>query len=173
MKLNQNITEQEKQQIFQSYCQSFPADERRNDEDFWHLFNNSNVEVLALYKEQNFVGYFIIWHLSEFVFVEHFEIFESFRQKGLGSEALKTLVKNYPLLILETEPESLNDVAKKRVHFYQKNGFFTLKEDYIQPSYSKEKNAINLWLMGNFSLAKEEFLIQLISKIYNIVYAKN
>lgn len=171
MELKPNITEQEKEKIFQAYTTSFPSDERRNDDDFWKIFTNPNAEILSIYKE-NFVGYFILWHLSNFVFVEHFEIFEEFRGQNFGSQALEFLAKKYPHLILETEPKALNEIAKRRVGFYQRNGFHIIKKDYIQPSYGEGKSPVNLWLMGNFSSPDEKFLERTITEIYKTVYQK-
>lgn len=163
------LHQEEKQKIFQTYTISFPADERRNDDDFWQLFQHKNTEILGIYNNQCLVGYFIIWHLSCFVFVEHFEIFEAFRKGGLGTKALQMLAQKHPHLIIETEPEHLNEIAKSRVKFYQRNGFSILKKDYIQPSYGKGKSAINLWLIGNYPV-KSLYLKHIIKELYQTVY---
>ena len=63
------------QQIFQSYCETFPEDERRSEKQFQSLFSNPNVKVFSVLKDLKNIGYLIIWELSNSVFVEHFEIF--------------------------------------------------------------------------------------------------
>lgn len=167
MKLINTISEQEKIKIYQSYCTSFPEDERRNEKGFWELFHNPNVDFLSISLEGKSVGYLIIWKLSECIFVEHFEIFTPFRGQNLGSQVLEILRKENPKIILETEPENLNEIAKRRVNFYERNHFKLLKNNYVQPSYGEDKSPLNLFLMGTFS---PTHLSKIIEEIYKIVY---
>ena len=64
-------------EIYHSYCTSFPEDERRGEAQFWDLFDNEYAQIVSIIKEEKNIGYLILWELSEFVFVEHFEIFSS------------------------------------------------------------------------------------------------
>jgi len=153
--------------IYQSYCASFPEDERRGEAQFWDLFDNEYAQIVSIVKEEKNIGYLILWELSEFVFVEHFEIFSQFRGQNFGSEVLAHLIQKHGELILETEPLELNTIAERRVKFYERNGFSILKKDYIQPSYGDGKNALNLFLMGTFS---PEDLEKSIAEIYEIIY---
>ena len=99
--------------------------------------------------------------------MEHFEIFSEFRNRKLGSEILDYLKKNYPRIVLEIEPEHLNENSKRRFSFYQNNGFNLLDEMYIQPSYGDGKSKLNLWLLGNFNPTN---LAELKDEIYDTVY---
>ena len=139
-----------KQQIFQSYISSFPEDERRDENDFWAIFNNPNAQVLSISENKQPIGYLILWQVLDFIFIEHFEVFENFRGKSLGSKIL-------------------NDIAERRVKFYQRNHFEILDKNYIQPSYGIGKNPLNLWLMGTFTPKNME---KYIHEIYKIVYQK-
>lgn len=154
-------------EIYHSYCASFPEDERRGEAQFWDLFDNEYAQIISIVKEEKNIGYLILWELSEFVFVEHFEIFSRFRGQNFGSEVLAQLIQKHGELILETEPVELNTIAERRVKFYERNGFSILKKDYIQPSYGDGKNALNLFLMGTFS---PEDLEKSIAEIYEIIY---
>lgn len=159
-----------KQQIFQSYLSSFPEDERRDENDFWAIFNNPNAQVLSISESQQPIGYLILWKMLDFIFIEHFEVFECFRGRSLGSKILNELIKKHSKIILETEPSTLNDIAKRRVKFYQRNHFEILDKNYIQPSYGIGKNPLNLWLMGTFTPKNIE---KYIHEIYKIVYQKS
>ena len=154
-------------EIYHSYCTSFPEDERRGEAQFWDLFDNEYAQIVSIVKEEKNIGYLILWELSEFIFVEHFEIFSQFRGQNFGSEVLAQLIQKHGELILETEPVELNTIAERRVKFYERNGFSILKKDYIQPSYGDGKNALNLFLMGTFS---PEDLEKSIAEIYEIIY---
>ena len=89
-----------KQQIFQSYLSSFPEDERRDENDFWAIFNNPNAQVLSISESQQPIGYLILWQILDFIFIEHFEVFENFRGRSLGSKILNELIKKHSKIIL-------------------------------------------------------------------------
>lgn len=155
------------QEIFNSYSTTFPEDERRDRDKFIALFNHPKVKVISVLHEAKNIGYLIIWELSNYTFVEHFEVFEEFRSQKLGSHITGYLFENYPRIILEIEPEHLNDDAKRRYSFYQKNSFKLIDELYVQPSYGKNKNPLDLWLLANYS---PENLEEIKDEIYDIVY---
>lgn len=153
--------------IFNAYCNAFPADERRDATQFQHLFEEEKAKIIAIEREANIVGYLILWELNHFCFLEHFEIFPSYRNRKLGSQVLTSLKQHYPTIVLESEPAHLDDTARQRIAFYERNGFSVLNSEYIQPAYDPSKNAINLWLMGNFSAENIEAIVE---DIYKTVY---
>lgn len=155
------------QQIFHSYSTTFPEDERREWSQFIKLFDHPNVKIISVLNDTENVGYLIIWELTNYVFVEHFEVFSEFRNQKLGSHITDYLFKNYPRIILEIEPEHLNDDAKRRFSFYQRNGFNLIDETYVQPSYGEGKKSLPLWLLANYS---PENLNEVKEEIYDIVY---
>ncbi|AZA72954.1 GNAT family N-acetyltransferase [Chryseobacterium indoltheticum] len=155
------------QQIFNSYSTTFPEDERREWSQFVKLFDHPNVKVISVLNNSENIGYLIIWDLKNHVFVEHFEVFSEFRNQKLGSHITDYLFKNYPRIILEIEPEHLDDNAKRRFSFYQRNGFTLIDEMYVQPSYGEGKNSLKLWLLANYT---PENLEEVKDEIYDIVY---
>lgn len=155
------------QQIFNSYSTTFPEDERREWSQFVKLFDHPNVKVISVLNNSENIGYLIIWDLKNHVFVEHFEVFSEFRNQKLGSHITDYLFKNYPRIILEIEPEHLDDNAKRRFSFYQRNGFNLIDEMYVQPSYGEGKNSLKLWLLANYT---PENLEEVKDEIYDIVY---
>ncbi len=155
------------QQIFHSYSTTFPEDERREWSQFIKLFEHSNVKVISVLNDTENIGYLIIWELTNYVFVEHFEVFSEFRNLKLGSHITDYLFKNYPRIILEIEPEHLNEDAKRRFSFYQRNNFNLIDETYVQPSYGEGKKSLNLWLLANYI---PENLEEVKEEIYDIVY---
>ena len=165
--LIQDAQSERAKRIYSSYSTTFPADECRNLDQFQQLFANPQVEILGVFRERQFVGYAIIWQLSNFSFMEHFEIFSEFQNQKLGSIFLQHIVQKHPHLIIETEPENLNADAERRIKFYERNMFFILQKDYIQPAYSSEKNALTLWLMANYHPEKLDLVKE---NIYDVVY---
>jgi len=155
------------QEIFRSYSVTFPKDERREWDQLTALFKNPNAKIISVLHDSKNIGYLIIWELSCFVFVEHFEVFSQFRNQRLGSHITEYLFKNYPKIILETEPQHLNENAQRRFSFYQKNGFYLIDEMYIQPSYGEGKKPLDLWLLSNYH---PENIDEVKDEIYDVVY---
>lgn len=153
--------------IYKSYCSTFPEDERRSEDQFRQLFKNPKVKVLAILNELDNIGYLVLWELTDFVFIEHFEIFSEFRSLKYGSEMLAHLFRTYSHIVLEAEPEHLNDDAVRRIAFYSKNGFSVIDENYVQPCYEEGKNSLQLLLLANWAPEKTDWIKE---EIYDVVY---
>ncbi len=80
-------------------------------------------------------------------FLQIFEVFEEFRNQKFGEKILESLQEKFEKLILETEPDSLSEIAERRLRFYERNGFSVIEKNYLQPSYGEGKYAVNLFLM--------------------------
>ncbi|AZZ58148.1 GNAT family N-acetyltransferase [Riemerella anatipestifer] len=156
------------QEICQSYINTFPKDERRDEAGFRALARKEFFPIREIIRGEDSVGYIIVWDLSLCLFVEHFEIYTSFRNQNLGSQVLNYLKNKFPLVILESEPDSLGELASRRLNFYQRNGFVILDKSYIQPAYSKDKIPVNMYLLGTNMSDDLCFVTEEIkSKVYN------
>lgn len=155
------------EKIVSAYTTTFPEDERRDLNKFLDLFENPKSKIISILDNSENIGYLIIWELTDRIFVEHFEVFEEFRSKKYGSKILELLSQHHPRIILEIEPENLDEIAKKRYTFYLKNGFTLIDENYIQPSYGEGKNPLDLWLLANYT---PENIQEIKEEIYDIVY---
>ncbi|MFS4432151.1 GNAT family N-acetyltransferase [Chryseobacterium sp. S90] len=155
------------QEIYTSYTTTFPVDEQRDKEQFTSLFSNPQVKFMSVIHESEAIGYLILWELSNFVFVEHFEVFEAFRSKKLGSHIINHISENYPGVILEIEPADLSEDAARRYSFYQRNDFSLIDDTHIQPSYGEGKKSLKLWLLANYT---PENMEEAKKEIYDIVY---
>lgn len=156
------------QEIYTSYSTTFPVDEQRDKDQFDSLFSNPYVELMSVIHESEAIGYLILWKLSSFVFVEHFEVFEAFRSKKLGSHIMNHLSDNYPQIILEIEPAELSEDASRRYSFYQRNNFSLIDTTHVQPSYGEGKKNLNLWLLANYTPENVE---EAKKEIHKIIYS--
>ncbi|WP_124641599.1 MULTISPECIES: GNAT family N-acetyltransferase [Amniculibacterium] len=157
------------EKIFDSYELSFPADERRSEVQFQALIKNHDATIFAIDVEDEMIGYLITWFLGKVVFIEHFEVFEVFRNKKYGAKILSEFSKMHPHLVLESEPSTLNEMAARRIGFYERNGFHVIDDKYIQPAYDPEKNNLQLYLMSNFTVDEVQALVQEIhTKVYQV-----
>lgn len=146
--------------IFAAYESTFPIDERRDETQFLALLENPDSFIFAVKNEEGQVGYVILWKLEDCYYLEHFEVFEEFRNLKLGSQILTELKDKFGNIVLESEPSHLDEMAERRINFYLRNGFSIISEDYIQPSYGPGKNSMNLFLMSNFHVVDAKNLEQ-------------
>lgn len=155
--------------VYNSYCQTFPEAERRDKKQFEKLFDKKEVQILSISASSEFVGYLIAWNLDNFTFLEHFEVFETFRNRKFGAEILKNLKTTNSKIVLETEPKDLNEFANRRIQFYQRNGFEIISDSYTQPSYGAGKPALDMFLLATWL---PENVDKLIEEIHKVVYEK-
>lgn len=153
--------------IYTAYTTTFPEEERRDDTKFLALFNQPKAKIMSITENSENIGYLIIWELTNNIFVEHFEVFEEFRNKKYGSKILEHLSKVYPKIVLEIEPPHLSEEATRRYRFYQKNNYNVIDKNYIQPSYGPGKKSLELWLLANYA---EENPHEIAEEIHRIVY---
>ena len=155
--------------IYSSYESTFPADERRDHDQFLALLENPDSFIFAVKNEETHIGYLILWKLETCYYLEHFEVFEEFRNLKLGSQILTELKEKFSTIILESEPSHLDEMAERRINFYLRNGFSIISEDYIQPSYGPGKNSMNLFLLSNFDVTEVKSLEkELHEKVYQL-----
>ncbi|MCK5283521.1 MAG: GNAT family N-acetyltransferase [Nanoarchaeota archaeon] len=125
---------------------SFPEDEKRSLLQQKEVFKKHNYSFIAVY-DNNLVGIITVWHLDDFVFVEHFAVKEELRNRGYGIRILKELEKRYAKFIGEMEfPET--EIQKKRAVLYQKAGLILNPYPYKQPPYGKDKNPVNCLIIS-------------------------
>ena len=153
--------------LFSAYEKTFPADERRDENQFLSLNEKPNCYIFGVKNDDDLAGYVILWKCENFHFLEHFEVFEEFRNLKLGSKILSELKEKFGNLILESEPSNLNEMAERRINFYERNGFSIISEKYIQPSYGEGKNWLNLFLLSNFEV---ENISEIVEEIHALVY---
>lgn len=140
-------------QIWTQHAATFPPEERRDEQQFYQLWENPEVEVFGIFSVEEWVGYVVCWPLKTGLFLEHFEIFSSYRNGKLGAEVLQHLTQAHSPVILETEPPHLSEMAARRVAFYVGNGFQTVDENYLQPAYDATKTPQPMWLMASLPVA--------------------
>ena len=130
---------------------SFIEDERRDYADALRLFEEGKYEILSLIHDGKRVGFISLWNLPDFTFAEHFVIYEDCRNRGFGAAALSEIKRVYNKIVLEAEPQE-SDIAKRRLAFYKRNGFFENAGDYTQPAYRKTSDGVKLVIMSYPSL---------------------
>lgn len=168
----QNIREVDFDLVYAIMEEAFPYDERRTYEEQKRLFSDPRYQIYGLSDDSNgaLKAFISFYRLDGFIFAEHFATSSEYRNQGLGSQILQRLSELLAERIcLEVElPE--NEFSKRRIAFYQRNGFFLNEYPYRQPPISKGKSEIPLLLMTTGgTLTKEEF-VQIKNTLYREIY---
>ena len=154
--------------IYAEMEKNFIADERRDKKDAEKILGSEKFSIYLANNDDGVnVGFVTVWELTNFAFVEHFVIYERYRNKGYGGEALFELKKKYNALVLEAEPP-LSGIQKRRIAFYERNGFLINPQKYIQPSYRIGGRGVELILMS-FPSRLADFLAT-VCEVYENVY---
>ena len=94
------------------------------------------------------------------------------RNGGVGSKMLKALTEDAEkMIILEVEPPT-EEIAVRRVRFYERNGFFFNDYPYIQPSMGEGRKETPLFLMSTERKIDEEEYRMIRNTLYTKVYGK-
>lgn len=149
---------------------SFPADEFRPYKKQKALLAKPEYTIYVHQKNGEVGAFFATWQIADFVFLEHFAVKESFRNGGLGTTLLKAFLAhvNKPVRI-EVEPP-VSELEKRRVGFYERNGFHFSGKGYTQPALSEELEPITLSIMSYPEALTDETFNQFKSWIFTNVY---
>lgn len=154
------------------YVSAFPECERREVAEWEELPDDEpDFHVWEIRTDGNFAGFISVWTLSGFLYVEHFAVQDECRGKGCGALALAALRERYEGLpvVLEVEPPE-TDTARRRIAFYERNGFRLSPHDYLQPPYRKGGEWFPLRLMTTDTRYLDDNVETVCARIYNKVY---
>ena len=122
-----------------------PDDALRANTDNCSIFSFNTIEN----KEGSRVGLMTTWNFGKIIYIEHFAIERGMRGQGYGSAAIDKLAElSKQPIIIEVEMPETSEEAAARVKFYERLGFTGWQTPYVQPPYSKGKNAIPMMLMS-------------------------
>lgn len=155
------------------YTEAFPPEERRDI---------SQLERLLLQRPAMFFnavecdgllsGLFVYWNFGDFWYLEHLAVYPDMRNKKIGQQILDFACENLSgIRLLEVEPAE-EEMAIRRVNYYQRNGYKILSKEYVQPSYDGVNSPVPLWIMGNCEYSDKSLLGKHIDTIKEEVYHK-
>lgn len=159
----QRINETDFPEIYRIMQASFSDDEYRPYDEQLALFEEPEYRIYYMPA-----GFLAVWEFESFIYIEHFAVDPALRNSGTGSAMLQELVKQYQKPIcLEVElPE--DELTRRRIGFYERNGFVFNEYPYIQPPISKGKSPVPLRIMTYKSeITREEF-----QKMKEILYRR-
>lgn len=124
------------EEIKQLYMDAFPFDERIPFYIMVSVGNDRGVEFLSIYDDDTWLGFIHTLVGEKLSYIFYFAIDGSLRQSGYGSKIIREYKKMHPKLSLAIEPieEDSDNIKqrKKRLAFYEKNGFETLDTKVVE-----------------------------------------
>jgi ribosomal protein S18 acetylase RimI-like enzyme len=161
-----------------SYCfaeklliTAFPKEERRElSLQREYTDHNKHFHNNILLADNEPVGFISYWDFDEFLYVEHFAIDETKRSGGYGQQVLSALKEKVQRpIVLEVEmPE--NEISKRRIGFYQRQGFRLWENEYQQPPYREGDGYLPMLLMVQGELNSQAAFHQVKETLYKKVY---
>jgi GNAT superfamily N-acetyltransferase len=161
------IKKEEFKSIYEKMTTSFASDEIRTLEDAYKILDVKEYKVFHLTLNNNNIGFITIWNLDTCTFVEHFVIYEEYRNKGFGGIAIDLINKEFNNVVLEAELGT-TDLSKRRLGFYSRHGFKINDVYYIQPAYHNDKQPVDMHLLSYPD--KLANINKVIKEIYKVVY---
>lgn len=168
----QKISQKDFNKVYSIMEESFPIDERRTYEEQKELLNNKlySIYILSDIENDNIKAFIAIWQFDDFAFIEHFAVSSSYRNGGIGAFILQEVKKLLSCMIcLEVElPEE--EMAKRRIGFYERNGFYYNEYEYMQPPMSKGRKEIPLRIMTSGEKVTKKRFKEIKDLLYKYVY---
>lgn len=167
----QSVDDQYWPLLIDTYQISFPIEEQRPIKSIERLITEEKRYSAAVILEEDdtYIGLLTSWDFGSFSYIEHFAIKPEQRSSGYGTMALHAFMQTKASpIILEAEPPT-DEMTKRRIHFYERNGFTLYNHDYCQPPYSPDRQGVVLKLMGNVTENKE-FVISVAHTLHQEVY---
>lgn len=160
------------EEIYKIMVEAFPIEERRSEQAQFALFQNPAYEVYGCIQEGKVCAFITIWKMSSVHFVEHLAVDHTMRGTGIGNVLLKEYkaTTNLPILLEVEKPE--NTIAKRRINFYERIGFYLYDAiPYVQPAFHEGMKDLPLHIMMN-QKRKQEDVISIINDVYQCVYKR-
>jgi GNAT superfamily N-acetyltransferase len=149
---------------------SFPLTEIRPKSGQAALFENKYYKIIGIKENDSPIAIAALWCFDNFVFIEHLATTPECRNKGLGAQILREIISStHKTVCLEVEPPE-DELTRRRISFYQRNGMFFNSYPYIQPAISKGREPIPLFIMTSKSEIDEQKFIEIKNTLYKEVY---
>ena len=119
--------------------ESFPPEEYRELEHLREYTDRiGNFHNNIIFDDDLPIGFITYWDFDGFYYVEHFATNPALRNGGYGKRTLEHLCEFLKRpIVLEVE-RPVEEMAKRRINFYQRHGFTLWEKDYYQPPYKDQ-----------------------------------
>ena len=156
--------------VFAIMEKSFPPDEMRPYSEQRTLLSNERYKVFAAFEYGKMIAFAATWQFEKVLFLEHLATDSAMRGKGIGAKILAYLTSDECRTVcLEAEPPE-SEITRRRIAFYNRNGFYLNEYPYIQPPISKGRNTVPLMIMTHGRKIDKEEFVKVRDLLYREVY---
>lgn len=151
--------------------EAFPVEELREMGRQKALLDKPQYRLYGMkHKSGSRQGVIAMWDFDDFIYIEHFAINPKFRNGGFGGKKLDEIINSVGKpVVLEVEvPE--DELAKRRVEFYERHGFFYNDFPYLQPPMRAGQGMLPLRFMTFPEKISEDIYKRYKNLIHKVVY---
>lgn len=156
--------------IYEIMEESFPDSEFRPYSEQKALWKNESYKVIGVREEGKIIAILALWSFDGFIYFEHLATTPACRNRGIGAQIIKEVRESTskPLCLEAERPE--DEITRRRIAFYERNGMVLNKYDYIQPSISAGRPEVPLYIMTSPSPIDREKYNEIRDTLYEKVY---
>ncbi|MEG0315062.1 MAG: GNAT family N-acetyltransferase [Erysipelotrichaceae bacterium] len=163
------LTKEKFEDMFNIMDNSFPNTEMRTYEGQLALLDNPIYKIYYEELNNEVVAFIATFQLNNYSYIDHFAVSDKVRGTGIGSKFLKEYIKSTnKQIILEVE-RPINNIAIRRINFYERLGFNLYSYDYKQPPLRMNNPWIDLYIMSNKPLEEINYK-EVKQLLYKYVY---
>ncbi len=154
------------------YVAAFPEIERRSPEAWAACCEREDaLTVYGIFDDEVFCGFVCVWAFGDFTYMEHFAVLPERRGGGLGRQTVREIVRRSAPrpVVLEVEPPE-DDLTRRRISFYERNGLAISDMSYLQPPYREGDDHLPLRLMTSSAAYLKANGAHVVSTIHRRVY---
>lgn len=150
---------------------SFPPEEYRDLAELRHITDTRPLfHPHLVLEDEKPIGLITYWDFGRFCYVEHFAIDPVHRNGGRGAQVMQLFFSQIQKpVVLEVEPPT-EEMARRRIGFYERQGLELWQTDYLQPPYRKGDDYLPLKLMVKGNLSETEDFEEVKTLIHKEVY---
>ena len=134
-------------EAMQLYGTSFPFHEQREAASQAGIMSREEYQFNLIYERDQFVGLVLCWETARFIYVEHFCVLPSMRNKQYGQRALELLKQRGKPVILEIDPP-VDEISRRRKGFYERVGYHENGYRHVHPAYHADCSGHPLVVMS-------------------------
>lgn len=128
--------------------EAFPEEERRDIDQLHRLIDTEKrFNCCVAIRDTEPVGLINFWDFDDFLYIEHLATAAEMRNRRIGEKMLEFLLNTKRTIVLEVE-RPVDELTRRRIKFYQRNGFVLLPYDYVQPPYRKGGTELPMKIMS-------------------------
>ncbi len=134
------------EECWELYECAFPPEERRERDYHIETMSRKYFHFDAIIEGDELIGMVGWWDLKSVQYIEHLAVLPTLRNGGYGRRILEFIKsKSNKVVLLEVEHPTI-PIAKRRIGFYEREGFILNPHTYIHPPY-RGNEGVNLLIM--------------------------